>query len=63
MWIGVILICASPVDATSCDVLVRTSGGVFSQDTCIAQVKDDLSNMNVQNVYTRYKCFEMQGSV
>jgi hypothetical protein len=60
MWIGVILMCASPVDARTCDVLVRTSNTFPTLEACTSQVRDDLSKMGLQNIYTRYKCYEMQ---
>lgn len=60
MWIGLILICASPVDARTCDVMVRTSNSFPTLNSCIAQVGKDLEGMGLQNIYTRFKCFEMQ---
>lgn len=64
MWIGVILICATPVDARTCDVLVRTMNAFYSRKSCEEQVKTDLTNMlQGKNIYSRYKCYQMQTSV
>ena len=63
MWIAVVLICVSPVDVKTCDVLVRTDQGFFSKDSCIAQVEEDVSSMtNGRNFYARYQCYQMQGT-
>ncbi len=63
MFIGVILICASPMDVRTCDVLVRTDQGFFSQEACEAQVKEDLDGMiNGRNFYARFSCYKMQGT-
>lgn len=61
MWIGVILICGSPVDVRTCDVLVRTHGTFPTLQACTSQVKTDLEGMGLQNIYTRYKCYQMMG--
>lgn len=64
MWIGVILICATPADARTCDVLVRTQGAFYSQQSCEQQVKTDLTNMlKDRPIYTRYKCYQLKSSV
>jgi len=64
MWIAVILMCVSPVDVKTCDVLVRTDQGFFSQAACTAQVEDDVSNMmKGRNFYARYQCYQMQGTL
>ena len=31
MWIAVVLLCVSPADVKTCDVLVRTDQGFFSK--------------------------------
>ena len=63
MWIGVILICASPMDVRTCDVLMRTDQGFFSKESCTKQVKEDLDGMmNGRNFYARYQCYQMQGT-
>ena len=61
MWIGLILVCASPVDVRTCDVMVRTAGGFPTMESCISQVEADLQGMRLTNIYTRYKCYQMQG--
>ncbi len=64
MWIAVVLVCASPMDVRTCDVLMRTDQGFFSQAACTAQVEEDVSNMlNGRNFYVRYQCYQMQGTV
>lgn len=64
MFIGVILICASPMDVRTCDVLVRTDQAFFSQESCEAQVEKDLDNMiNGRNFYARFNCYRMQGTI
>ncbi|MFZ9079171.1 MAG: hypothetical protein ACO23H_11610 [Alphaproteobacteria bacterium] len=63
MWIAVVMICASPMDVRTCDVLVRTDQGFFSQEACAAQVREDVTKMkNGMNFYARYKCYQMQGT-
>jgi len=54
------MMCASPFDARTCDVMVRTSNTFPSQEACTEQVRKDFDEMGQQNVYARYKCFEMQ---
>jgi hypothetical protein len=54
------MLCASPVDARTCDVMVRTSNSFATLQSCMAQVERDLEGMRLQNIYSRYKCFEMQ---
>lgn len=63
MWLGVILICASPMDVRTCDVLVRTDSMFFSEKACVKQVKEDVTQMlNGRRVYYRLKCYEFKGS-
>ena len=63
MWIAVVLICASPMDVRTCDVLVRTDQGFFSQAACKSQVEEDVKNIkNGRNFYARYQCYQMQGT-
>jgi hypothetical protein len=63
MWVGVVLICISPADVRTCDVLVRTDGTFFTETACNAQVKEDVQGMlNQRPLYARYKCYEINGS-
>jgi len=63
MWIAVVLICVSPIDVKTCDVLVRTDQGFFSKAACVAQVEEDVSGMtNGRNFYARYQCYQMQST-
>ena len=61
MWIGLILMCSSPLDVRTCDVIVRTSNTFPSLQACTAQVRQDLDDMGLQNIYTKFKCYQMQG--
>jgi hypothetical protein len=45
MWIGVVLLCLSPVDVKTCDVFVRTGGGFFSEEACSTTVGEEAQSM------------------
>jgi hypothetical protein len=60
MWIGLIMMCASPVDVRTCNVMVRTSNFFPTLEACSEQVRTDLDGMGLQNLYTRFQCFEMK---
>ncbi len=63
MWIGVVLLCVSPVDVKTCDVFVRTGGGFFSEEACFTTVGAEVQGMlNGRPLYTRFKCFQMDGT-
>lgn len=61
MWIGVVLICMSPMDVRSCDVLVRTSGSFPTEELCSSRVVADLNQMlNGRQIYARAKCYQIK---
>ena len=61
MWIAVVMLCSSPIDVRSCDVMVRTEGTFPTFEACSAQVEADVAGMQLPTVYLRHKCFEMRG--
>ena len=60
MLVGLILMCASPMDLRTCDVMLRTENFFPTVEACLTQVGRDFEGMGLHNVYSRYKCFKMQ---
>lgn len=61
MWIGLILMCASPVDVRTCDVLVRTDTSFPTLEQCASRIAADVEGMDLKNIYTRFKCYQIMG--
>ena len=56
----VIMMCASPLDASTCDGVVRTANTFLIVEASTVQVQRDLDGIGMQNFFIRYKCFEME---
>jgi len=61
MWIAMIMLCSSPFDVRTCNVMIRTSNTFPTLESCTMQVREDLANMGVDNIFSRFQCVQMKG--
>jgi len=58
MWLAVLLGCYSPA-ATSCDVMIRTSGLIATEKLCQEEVANAAKALVQKGLYIRTKCFKL----